>query len=280
MTEQEKEKAAAKALAASQAVAGNLPAGVPNPATQNAALMTPPTVQAQKAALNQKIEQKKAIIQELERDAAVMTSTINRGENKPGVNIGALNAKDAQIIAAKDELESLQNELAALEPPAAAQPDNSYSRHYQAMGDAQTAAANAAANAAPPRTAAPASGKVVKAADVIAKMQKDDATDGKPTIWDYLEAAGSGFLGRKSAYAEKKTREIENKNEIDRLIKATELQAAAQARAQQAEQANALAQIQKRFDLENSSKLAPVPGLGNLASGLFQSGAIKLPGSK
>jgi hypothetical protein len=272
MTEQEKEKAAAKALAASQAAAGSLPAGVPNPVTQNAALMTPPTLAQKKTKLALKIEQKKAQLADLERAAEVLKSNLNRAENKPGDNIGALNAKDAQIIAARDELESMITELASMEPKPA-------ERAGTPMNDEMNAARLANARGTPP-TAPTTGSKQVKAADVIAKIKKDDATDGKPTIWDYLEAAGSGFLGRKSAYAEKKTREIENKNEIDRLIKATELQAAAQARAQAAEQANTMAQIQKQYELNQSSKLAPIPGLNSLTSGLYQSGALTLPGGK
>jgi hypothetical protein len=270
---------AAKAKLAAQAATPALPPGVPNPATQNAALMTPATLAQKKTALVLKIEQKKAQLADMERAAGVLKSNLNRAENKPGDNIEALNAKDAQIIAARDELESMITELASMEPKPASMEPKPAERTGTPMNDEMNAARLANARGTPPKASATGN-KQVKAADVIAKIKKDDATEGKPTIWDYLEAAGSGFLGRKSAYAEKKTREIENKNEIDRLIKATELQAAAQASAQEAEQTNAIAQIQKRFDLENSSKLPSVPGLGPLASGLSMSGAIKLPGAK
>jgi hypothetical protein len=143
---------------------------------------------------------------------------------------------------------------------------NSFDRHYEAIGEAQGKGATpemlgARPQAIPARESVKSGG--VKAGEVAEKLKAEDAKDGA-NFWDIIEAASAGWGGRKSAYAEKKQREKEAQTEMDRLIKATELQAAAGATQDARQFSNQIKAMEKNAELEKASKLgvSALPGLG------------------
>lgn len=135
-------------------------------------------------------------------------------------------------------------------------PDNSFARHYQAMGDAY-------GKANPPPVAKPAAtGTGTKAAAVVEKLKAEDKKGGA-NFWDVIEAASAGWGGRKSAYADARQREKEAKTEMDRLIKVTELQSAAQAAADARQYSSQLKLLEQADKLKKAGELgvSGIPGL-------------------
>lgn len=210
-----------------------------------------------------------ARIADIKKQLANIDAQLARGRSDTGASLGDLGRMKAAglkaLADAEAELLKLQPKPAEVAKPA--NPDNSFARHYQAIGDAQGRGATPQMLGAKPKvTSGPA-----KAAEVVEKLKAEDAKGG-PNFWDVIEAASAGWGGRKSAYSEKKGREKEAQTEMDRLIKATELQSAAQSAAD-ANQFNRQLKLMEKADaLEKASKLgvSNIPGLSTTGQA-FQS---------
>jgi hypothetical protein len=262
--------------------ASQLPPGVPNPAYQNPAAMTPPQAakpaalvqalqgagqtggaqQTDEAAMQDRIKATYDMLTKLRAEMNILQQ--RRGNLKPGesiTDIGTAMANGQKAIAdAEAQLKAQTDALVALQKknaPSVYNPENdSFARHYQAQGDAMKRGATPAmlpGGAAKPSVP----GTPPKVKDVIAKM-KDD-----PNFWDYLQAAAAGWGGQKSAYMQRKDKAEENKTEMDRLIKATELQSAAQSAADAAQTARSMKLLDKEAEIRAREKLgvAALPGV-------------------
>lgn len=207
-----------------------------------------------------------ARIADIKKQLANIDAQLTKGKSDTGASLGDLGRMKAAGLKALSDAEA---ELLRLQPKAATptNPDNSFARHYQAMGDAQGRGATPEMLGAKPKAA---SGPV-KASDVVEKLKAEDAKNGA-NFWDVIEAASAGWGGRKSAYAEKKMRETESKTEMDKLIKATELQSTMQAAADARQSANQIKALEKADALEKASKLGigTIPGLSTTGQA-FQS---------
>ena len=262
--------------------ANSLPAGVPNPPYQNAEKMTPPAVgrpgyvaqqmqgagqtggpeQTDEAALNERIKATYDLLTKLRNEMAalqVRAKNPKLGESIQDIGIAIAMANGQKAIdEATSRLKTMSDTLV----------DMKRRQNIPPTPQANTLTAKEAAltpnipkNIAKSSTGT-GSSTPVKAADVIAKLKAEEKTGG-PNFWDYLQAAAAGWGGQKSAYMTRKDTESQNKTEMDRLIKATEMQSAAQAAANASQFSNQSRLMDKAAEIEKNSKLGvgSIPGL-------------------